>query len=172
MIDSLVIIQSLNEVVDEALFWWLTGDYEVSIKFNDEHIPDSPFIVPIATLSDDARRLTVTSLQVCFSFSFPLSHTRLMNCTRVINLSEIIWGLELGLGMVGKTNFKVGIWQPVPSSSLITETTKRNKKYRLYLSLYCNWDVVLTNKPMCACDLEISPIQKMVVFLISTAIKY
>ncbi|XP_026779509.2 filamin-C isoform X8 [Pangasianodon hypophthalmus] len=39
------------------------GDYEVSIKFNDEHIPDSPFIVPIATLSDDARRLTVTSLQ-------------------------------------------------------------------------------------------------------------
>uniref|UniRef100_A0A8C4S5X4 Filamin C n=1 Tax=Erpetoichthys calabaricus TaxID=27687 RepID=A0A8C4S5X4_ERPCA len=39
------------------------GDYEVSIKFNDEHIPDSPFIVPVATLSDDARRLTVTSLQ-------------------------------------------------------------------------------------------------------------
>lgn len=41
-----------------------TGDYEVSIKFNDEHIPDSPFIVPVATLSDDARRLTITSLQV------------------------------------------------------------------------------------------------------------
>lgn len=40
------------------------GDYEVSIKFNDEHIPDSPFIVPIASVSDDARRLTVTSLQV------------------------------------------------------------------------------------------------------------
>lgn len=40
------------------------GDYEVSIKFNDEHIPDSPFIVPVATLSDDARRLTITSLQV------------------------------------------------------------------------------------------------------------
>ncbi|XP_069543915.1 filamin-C-like isoform X2 [Brachyistius frenatus] len=39
------------------------GDYEVSIKFNDDHIPDSPFIVPIATLSDDARRLTITSLQ-------------------------------------------------------------------------------------------------------------
>uniref|UniRef100_A0A672SP15 Filamin C n=1 Tax=Sinocyclocheilus grahami TaxID=75366 RepID=A0A672SP15_SINGR len=40
------------------------GDYEVSIKFNNEHIPDSPFIVPVATLSDDARRLTVTSLQI------------------------------------------------------------------------------------------------------------
>ncbi|XP_073688386.1 filamin-C isoform X2 [Garra rufa] len=39
------------------------GDYEVSIKFNNEHIPDSPFSVSVATLSDDARRLTVTSLQ-------------------------------------------------------------------------------------------------------------
>ncbi|XP_075946069.1 filamin-C-like isoform X2 [Anarhichas minor] len=39
------------------------GDYEVSIKFNNEHVPDSPFIVPIATLSDEARRLTLTSLQ-------------------------------------------------------------------------------------------------------------
>ncbi|XP_047233810.1 filamin-A isoform X1 [Girardinichthys multiradiatus] len=39
------------------------GDYEVSIRFNDEHIPDSPFIVPVASPSDDARRLTVASLQ-------------------------------------------------------------------------------------------------------------
>uniref|UniRef100_A0A8C8SM06 Filamin C n=1 Tax=Pelusios castaneus TaxID=367368 RepID=A0A8C8SM06_9SAUR len=39
------------------------GDYEVSIKFNDEHVPDSPFVVPVASPSDDARRLTVTSLQ-------------------------------------------------------------------------------------------------------------
>lgn len=46
------------------LFFLTTGDYEVSIKFNNEHIPDSPFIVPIATLSDEARRLTFTSLQV------------------------------------------------------------------------------------------------------------
>ncbi|XP_053283008.1 filamin-C isoform X3 [Pleuronectes platessa] len=38
------------------------GDYEVSIKFNNEQIPDSPFIVPIATLSDEARRLTLTSI--------------------------------------------------------------------------------------------------------------
>lgn len=42
----------------------LVGDYEVSIRFNDEHIPDSPFIVPVASPSDDARRLTVASLQV------------------------------------------------------------------------------------------------------------
>ncbi|XP_023664499.2 filamin-A-like isoform X2 [Paramormyrops kingsleyae] len=39
------------------------GDYEVSIKFNEEHIPDSPFVVPVASPSDDARRLTVASLQ-------------------------------------------------------------------------------------------------------------
>lgn len=40
------------------------GDYEVSIRFNDEQIPDSPFSVPVASPSDDARRLTVASLQV------------------------------------------------------------------------------------------------------------
>ncbi|XP_051961260.1 filamin-A-like isoform X2 [Xyrauchen texanus] len=39
------------------------GDYEVSIRFNDEHIPDSPFVVPVASPTDDARRLTVASLQ-------------------------------------------------------------------------------------------------------------
>ncbi|XP_039529536.1 filamin-B isoform X2 [Pimephales promelas] len=39
------------------------GDYEVSIKFNDEHIPDSPFLVPVCAPEGDARRLTVSSLQ-------------------------------------------------------------------------------------------------------------
>uniref|UniRef100_A0A4W4FP37 Filamin B, like n=1 Tax=Electrophorus electricus TaxID=8005 RepID=A0A4W4FP37_ELEEL len=39
------------------------GDYEVSVKFNDEHIPDSPYLVPARTPADDAHRLTVTSLQ-------------------------------------------------------------------------------------------------------------
>uniref|UniRef100_UPI003A9A66DB Filamin-A n=1 Tax=Esselenichthys carli TaxID=320406 RepID=UPI003A9A66DB len=27
------------------------GDYEVSVKFNEEHIPDSPFVVPVASPS-------------------------------------------------------------------------------------------------------------------------
>lgn len=40
------------------------GNYDVSIKFNDEHIPESPYLVPVIAPSDDARRLTVTSLQV------------------------------------------------------------------------------------------------------------
>uniref|UniRef100_A0A4W2BKP2 Filamin B n=2 Tax=Bos TaxID=9903 RepID=A0A4W2BKP2_BOBOX len=39
------------------------GNYEVSIKFNDEHIPESPYVVPVIAPSDDARRLTVLSLQ-------------------------------------------------------------------------------------------------------------
>ncbi|XP_075690052.1 filamin-B isoform X2 [Rhinoderma darwinii] len=39
------------------------GDYEVIIKFNDEHIPQSPYMVPIIAPSDDARRLSVSSLQ-------------------------------------------------------------------------------------------------------------
>ncbi|XP_032533598.1 filamin-B-like, partial [Chiroxiphia lanceolata] len=39
------------------------GDYEVSVKFNDEHIPESPFVVTATTPCDAARRLTVCSLQ-------------------------------------------------------------------------------------------------------------
>ncbi|XP_074872775.1 filamin-A isoform X3 [Carettochelys insculpta] len=39
------------------------GDYEVSVKFNEEHVPDSPFVVPATAPCHDARRLTVTSLQ-------------------------------------------------------------------------------------------------------------
>lgn len=39
------------------------GDYEVSIKFNEQHIPESPYLVPVCAPVDDARRLTVTSLQ-------------------------------------------------------------------------------------------------------------
>uniref|UniRef100_A0A2K6R5C3 Filamin A n=1 Tax=Rhinopithecus roxellana TaxID=61622 RepID=A0A2K6R5C3_RHIRO len=48
------------------------GDYEVSVKFNEEHIPDSPFVVPVASPSGDARRLTVSSLQeVCCRVQVP-----------------------------------------------------------------------------------------------------
>uniref|UniRef100_A0A667XLF9 Filamin B n=1 Tax=Myripristis murdjan TaxID=586833 RepID=A0A667XLF9_9TELE len=39
------------------------GDYEVSVKFNEQHIPDSPFLVPVVAPVNDARRLTVTGLQ-------------------------------------------------------------------------------------------------------------
>ncbi|XP_053303290.1 filamin-B [Pleuronectes platessa] len=39
------------------------GDYEISVKFNEQHIPDSPFLVPVVAPVNDARRLTVTGLQ-------------------------------------------------------------------------------------------------------------
>lgn len=42
----------------------------ISCKFNDEHIPDSPFRVPVLPSSGDARKITVQSfkqkgLEVC-----------------------------------------------------------------------------------------------------------
>ncbi|KAM7005424.1 filamin B a isoform 2-T2 [Tautogolabrus adspersus] len=39
------------------------GDYEIAVKFNDQHIPDSPYLVPVVAPANDARRLTVTGLQ-------------------------------------------------------------------------------------------------------------
>uniref|UniRef100_A0AAZ3RFQ2 Calponin-homology (CH) domain-containing protein n=1 Tax=Oncorhynchus tshawytscha TaxID=74940 RepID=A0AAZ3RFQ2_ONCTS len=51
------------KLVSDACYTCVAGDYEVSIRFNEEHIPDSPFVVPVASPSDDARRLTVASLQ-------------------------------------------------------------------------------------------------------------
>jgi filamin len=39
------------------------GEYFVSVKFNDDHIPDSPFRVSITPSIGDARKLSVQSLQ-------------------------------------------------------------------------------------------------------------
>ncbi|CAM4756036.1 unnamed protein product [Rotaria magnacalcarata] len=39
------------------------GEYQISIKFNDEHIPDSPFNVAIVPPFGDAKRLTIHSLK-------------------------------------------------------------------------------------------------------------
>jgi len=39
------------------------GDYQISIKFNDEHIPDSPFNVSIVPPFGDAKKLTIHSLK-------------------------------------------------------------------------------------------------------------
>ncbi|BFZ10498.1 hypothetical protein BsWGS_13537 [Bradybaena similaris] len=40
-----------------------SGEYYVSVKFNDEHIPDSPFRVGITPSNADAKKLSVQSLQ-------------------------------------------------------------------------------------------------------------
>ncbi|BFZ08117.1 hypothetical protein BsWGS_11156 [Bradybaena similaris] len=39
------------------------GEYYVSVKFNDQHIPDSPFRVSISPSIGDARKISVQSLQ-------------------------------------------------------------------------------------------------------------
>ena len=39
------------------------GEYMVSVKFNDEHIPQSPFRVYVTPSIGDARKLSVSSLQ-------------------------------------------------------------------------------------------------------------
>ena len=43
------------------LYVWV-GEYEVSILFNDQPIPDSPFDVYVAPSDADATRLDVTDL--------------------------------------------------------------------------------------------------------------
>lgn len=54
------------EVLDWVSFFPppFPGDYEVSVKFNDQHIPDSPYLVPVVAPVNDARRLSVAGLQV------------------------------------------------------------------------------------------------------------
>jgi len=42
---------------------FLTGDYTVNVKFNDEHIPDSPFRVVVHPSSGGARKVTVQSFK-------------------------------------------------------------------------------------------------------------
>lgn len=66
------------------------------MKFNDEHIPDSPYLVPVIAPSDDARRLTVSSLQVRHEETSPhlgmsaaikelgSDTVKLLNCTHQI----------------------------------------------------------------------------------------
>ncbi len=39
------------------------GEYQISIKFNDEHIPESPFNVSIVPPFGDAKKLTIHSLK-------------------------------------------------------------------------------------------------------------
>lgn len=41
----------------------LSGEYLVSVKFNDQHIPDSPFKVYILPGAGDTKKLNVQNLQ-------------------------------------------------------------------------------------------------------------
>ncbi|XP_010777559.1 filamin-A-like [Notothenia coriiceps] len=57
------------------------GDYEISVKFNEQHIPDSPFLVPVVAPANDARRLSVTGLQVRHEETPP--HPLRLSCIKV-----------------------------------------------------------------------------------------
>jgi filamin len=70
------------------------GEYEVSVKFNDEHIPDSPFRAHITQPIGDGKRLTVHSLRTKglevnkpFSFSINVNGARGKLDARVISPS-------------------------------------------------------------------------------------
>ncbi|KAI1239599.1 hypothetical protein IHE44_0012725 [Lamprotornis superbus] len=98
------------------------GDYEVSIKFNEEHIPDSPFIVPVASHSDDARRLTVTSLQETVAVNQPASFAVQLNGARGVIDAKVhtpagvveecyVSELDSALGFLLRNNRGVGTWE-------------------------------------------------------------
>jgi len=40
-----------------------SGEYLVSVKFNDQHIPDSPFKVYLAPSTGDIQKLNISDLQ-------------------------------------------------------------------------------------------------------------
>lgn len=54
------------------------GDYVVSIRFNQEHIPDSPFRVYVSPPAGQARKLSLASLP-----------QRVMVCLALISLGEL-----------------------------------------------------------------------------------
>lgn len=56
--DLYIFITELN-----AFFYILKGMYGIHVKFNDEHIPNSPFMVNIAPDSGLARTVTVHALK-------------------------------------------------------------------------------------------------------------
>jgi len=42
---------------------WFAGDYGVHVKFNDEHVPESPTTLHIAPESGDAKKITLVGLR-------------------------------------------------------------------------------------------------------------
>jgi len=58
MIDWLI-----DWLLDWLIDWRASGEYLVSVKFNDQHIPDSPFKVCVLPAAGDSQRLHVHDLQ-------------------------------------------------------------------------------------------------------------
>ncbi|KAI3382304.1 hypothetical protein SNEBB_011398 [Seison nebaliae] len=55
------------------------GQYQVAIKFNDEHIPDSPYSVYVSPPAGDARRLNVENIKKPVQANKPCTFTVDMN---------------------------------------------------------------------------------------------
>ncbi|KAI3369718.1 hypothetical protein L3Q82_024560 [Scortum barcoo] len=90
------------------------GDYEISVKFNDQHIPDSPYLVPVVAPANDARRLTVTGLQVRHEETPP--HPA---CPALLKGS----GAQLHKNVISGA-CRVGVWSEGESPSILCGTSE------------------------------------------------
>lgn len=52
-----------NDMKDSAFLFLTKGDYGIHVKFNDEHVPDSPATVHIVPVSADAKKITIAGLR-------------------------------------------------------------------------------------------------------------
>jgi hypothetical protein len=46
-----------------CLLFLTEGDYGIHVKFNDEHVPDSPTTVHVVPVSADAKKITIAGLR-------------------------------------------------------------------------------------------------------------
>ena len=83
-----------NTVKPTLLSGWRAGDYQVSVKFNDQSIPDSPFNVYVSPSSADATTLDVTDLdqQVCqvSPLAEPLWTTYLLDLSMLLSSNHLM----------------------------------------------------------------------------------
>jgi hypothetical protein len=59
------------------LHFLLAGDYGIHVKFNDEHVPDSPATVHIVPVSADAKKITIAGLR---DRGLEVSKNKIANC--------------------------------------------------------------------------------------------
>ena len=60
---SLIFSQPVTIFVKNCFVCFLTGEYRVSVRLNEEPIPESPWMVDVSPSIGDARKVTIASLQ-------------------------------------------------------------------------------------------------------------
>ena len=83
--------QPLIVFVKNCFVCFLTGEYRVSVRLNEEPIPESPWMVDVSPSIGDARKVTIASLQekglsVRIHLSFLLGNTQRINKTIITHL--------------------------------------------------------------------------------------